>query len=619
MYTLTLGPHAANFNDVVKAISSELRQLDSRVDLEVGGTSIRLIAFPICVTGDMLQQNVHAGVPGPTGEMSCRFCLATAKDRADMRFDFIAHGRYPLKDEIVRKKMNSTRTQAAAEKLRRNYDLSIDKSPILQFSPAVNITTFFPTNAAHSELKSSGCMMMETFLAMMTPAGQREYCQIFLHFPVPSGWTAIQAPLHHLKSFQIQEYEKVSIINPILLRLYLEPHWILDKVRRALAIVFLSKDVNPSDADINFIIKAFALIAKSNCLLTKQIAGASNKDRVYAAVIQGRETYQKLLSALIMGTGVRNADAARVNMSREGTPAVIPGRERKTFKHSKELERKTGWPNIHIGLHYRKVVEEYGCAGNVTVLTGENKHRVYKDLVTRTNKKNVEKTLLRQESLRLTLALVLDGAFPEKPRLKEKLTEASVLCPTSIKTFYSSEMEKDEEKMDSAWIRDDGHIDPCARVALTSTQGTRRLGVENAKISYINKTFISELQNAYKRRRRTAIKHGDFVELVDGNYGMIFTVFTHTGAKTACIFLAIVSFEEVRRDVLLEVLILRRKAGGRIIVGMPMVASGALYTIPIQGPAHSLKRRAWELKDEPELRIQEEDEWLYQKWTVDFM
>ncbi|KAI5301821.1 hypothetical protein KEM56_001321 [Ascosphaera pollenicola] len=199
--------------------------------------------------------------------------------------------------------------------------------------------------------------------------------------------------------------------------------------------------------------------------------------------------------------------------------------------------------------------------------------------------------------------------------------------------------------MDSAWMGDDDHIDPRARVALISTQGMRRLGVENAKMSYINKTFISELRNAYsqypsvtksmsagrlifyekvtfgtpERRRRTAIKQGDFVELVDGNYGMISTVFTHTGAETACIFLAIVPFEEVRRDVLLEVPILRRKAGGRIIVGMPMVASGALYTIPIQGPAHSLKRRAWELKNEPELGIQEEDKWLYQKWTVDFM
>ncbi|EFR03711.1 hypothetical protein MGYG_06708 [Nannizzia gypsea CBS 118893] len=99
-------------------------------------------------------------------------------------------------------------------------------------------------------------------------------------------------------------------------------------------------------------------------------------------------------------------------------PVVI-----ETVSHrAKGIQAIKNRPNIHIGIHYLDQIKEYGVANNYSVLVGEDKHRDYKNLIYRTNHRDIEKVLLLQESFKRTLQLILQGAFSEEePRITTQL------------------------------------------------------------------------------------------------------------------------------------------------------------------------------------------------------
>ena len=62
--------------------------------------------------------------------------------------------------------------------------------------------------------------------------------------------------------------------------------------------------------------------------------------------------------------------------------------------------------------------------------------RIYKNHVQRTNKREVEKTLLQQESFRRTLILLLDGAFAgDEPKLSSDIQIMYAQCPLVFQKY----------------------------------------------------------------------------------------------------------------------------------------------------------------------------------------
>jgi hypothetical protein len=61
-------------------------------------------------------------------------------------------------------------------------------------------------------------------------------------------------------------------------------------------------------------------------------------------------------------------------------PAIPVVKSIKTAKDEKkaraiQYNKDAKKPNVHIGLHYGQVAEEYGLPANINVLIGEDKHR----------------------------------------------------------------------------------------------------------------------------------------------------------------------------------------------------------------------------------------------------
>ena len=67
--------------------------------------------------------------------------------------------------------------------------------------------------------------------------------------------------------------------------------------------------------------------------------------------------------------------------------------------------------------------------------------RIYKNHVQRTNKREVEKTLLQQESFRRTLILLLDGAFADdEPKLSSDIQFMYAQCPLVFQKYLHTSM-----------------------------------------------------------------------------------------------------------------------------------------------------------------------------------
>ncbi|PMD37434.1 hypothetical protein L207DRAFT_531721 [Hyaloscypha variabilis F] len=93
MFSLTLGPHASSFADVISGVSG-LKDLDKGVELEVEGETRNICAYISNFIGDMPAQNTASGIKSQNATMGCRSCLIDELHRGDLNWDVILKGRY---------------------------------------------------------------------------------------------------------------------------------------------------------------------------------------------------------------------------------------------------------------------------------------------------------------------------------------------------------------------------------------------------------------------------------------------------------------------------------------------------------------------------------------------
>src|ERR1700712_858531 len=134
--------------------------------------------------------------------------------------------------------------------------------------------------------------------------------------------------------------------------------------------------------------------------------------------------------------------------------------------------------NLHTGVHYFPFSHAYAdipsiklfCESGTPVqahgLAGEEKHRYFKKVIYTTNHRNVEMVLLRKESIRQTLRLLIASGFREDKDaaitqcLQELHLEipslfASLLPRSEQEAFKEKGRDKDDEDEDFEGIEDD--------------------------------------------------------------------------------------------------------------------------------------------------------------------
>ena len=283
--------------------------------------------------------------------------------------------------------MNSLiKTRAAA--YGREHGLDTEDSPLVSISPALDIIMSCPSDPAHSEYggisKQLHVLLMS---AILTPEAQKGYSDALRGFKFPPGWGRLQSLVHHLGSYGLQEHARWAIIIPALLRCWLKDNHIQPLFLNAVSQVFNSF---VSNSKVDIIVTCFASIAKSTTLLMSDRLTAEDRAGFSTTVKNARLLFQNLLEtaaqASISNSQSRSATPNRVEAAiHSAVPLADSGENARVTNKSLEYRQDKGRPNVHIGLHYDAVIEEYGLPTQCNVLIGEDKHRYFKKIVYQTN------------------------------------------------------------------------------------------------------------------------------------------------------------------------------------------------------------------------------------------
>lgn len=371
VFTLSLGPHGADLNDVVEAFHRPLQQLDGATDLEVNGITTTIWAFAITLLGDMPQQADNAGFLRHTANMGCRTCFCPKDQRADLDFDIIDNGRYHW-ETIEQRRYAEGIDKAACKIFVRETGVRLDPSPITKLCPALDLVQSRAYDAPHSEWRGLG-RVLQGFLmtTILTKRGAIAYLKMFQEFQFPPGWKRIQSPAHYIWSWSLSEAGRATILTPLILRSKATIGWFrlpyLQAAERIMPI---------RTTPLQAIVRAFGLIALSNTLVGSQ--RYTEPGSLHQHVLDARRAYQELItcaSPAAEGFGNRVDDENSESSDDDDDDEAILDKGRKPKPLGSKFVKLLKLPNVHAGLHLAENAREYATVMNSNVLAGELKHK----------------------------------------------------------------------------------------------------------------------------------------------------------------------------------------------------------------------------------------------------
>jgi hypothetical protein len=424
-FILTLGPHASDIGDVMNGIK-DLKTLDKGTEMIINGERQWVCPFIHIYTGDMQQQNANAGILAPSATQSCRYCLVPAAQRKDLDYDIVANGRYHHHMKAFREHYRGILTKTDYEKLCSKHSMKVNDSPLALITPAIDRTRGTPMDPPHLNDNGIGKRSQTILItAVLTAKGQKEYVKQLQCFPFPNGWNRLQSPLHHLKSWSLQECARGTTVTPMLLRSWLRASHIKEEFLKAVRDVYKEdiaasstataeeEQTNMEQVAVDQITRSYALIAQCSAVCMECFIPTGKQHTFHATVISSRRAFQMLCQAAAEALenkprqGASRASSLQPpqDTSRAGTPRptplphnepsraptasparstaseAIPDADKqgqlapRKPKGAADFRRWMGLPNTHQGVHWRQVADWFATPRNINVLSGKDKHR----------------------------------------------------------------------------------------------------------------------------------------------------------------------------------------------------------------------------------------------------
>lgn len=153
-------------------------------------------------------------------------------------------------------------------------------------TPALDIIKSRLADAAHSEYAGMARRCQTLLIeAILTPASAKMYAAELRRFPFPLGWGRLQSPIHHLKSWRMQEAGRTAIITPMLLRCWIRDGHIRDLFLRAVKYVF---GLGSRKEALEQIIRFYAKMAKSTSVILSTNVSPENWGSMNDIILEGR-------------------------------------------------------------------------------------------------------------------------------------------------------------------------------------------------------------------------------------------------------------------------------------------------------------------------------------------
>ena len=213
-------------------------------------------------------------------------------------------------------------------------------------------------------------------------------------------------------------------------------------------------------------------------------------------------------------------------------------------------------PNFHIGMHFERVMQEYGVFWNVNVLLGEDKHRFLKKAVLSTNHRKPERQLLVKAAILFTVVALLNGSFRHTdPEITLQMIRLKRNCPALLENllFHGDRSQTDDqESTNNCLLESHSYLKTTVRGKLklsyvqnqvlptritNSTELRFRQLMQTAMTGYGlngvqwgNKPLYWYEQCPFTVRstgKRFSLHIGDFLRLRSGTYAQLRQIYTH--------------------------------------------------------------------------------------------
>ncbi|KAI1811386.1 hypothetical protein GGS20DRAFT_588590 [Poronia punctata] len=453
---VTLGPHGSNDDDVWKQIGHSLRGVENGLEVDLHGQPAFIYGHVLFLSGDFPQQQENSGFRRPTAKQGCRMCDVTLTDRGNLDFDLTSGRHHRHHHEIMRQRasMNLKPNKAQKERVANMFGLAMDTPMLFNIIPALDVIRTRPADVAHSELGGITKMIHLLIIdQVLTPTGNTAYAKVMRLFPLHPGWPRIQSP-HHVLQYSLTEHGRWAVVAPILFRTWLKANsnYVKLSFRRAIKEVFargIRRGEFGEDPDeIDILVKILVSNVSTVILLTTDNLPVQYRDtgRFNEQVKQSRRLFQLFCEATSTAVSRRSQSrsaepvgsmlptVASGTEAIESGPAAVSaaiaiqsveeiedpqvGLEPVEMTTAKSTKYKL-WmsrPNVHIGLHYQEVLEEYGLPSLPNVIVFEIKHKLWKKMVYTTNHRAPEKDLFAWENVAQTLRFVLLNSFADTDR-----------------------------------------------------------------------------------------------------------------------------------------------------------------------------------------------------------
>lgn len=271
-FVLSFVPFGGEFDDVMKPIVDEIKNLERGILITINGQKLWLTAALGVVTADLPQGNDLASTKRHGGNKGCRSCLVPKEQLTDSSFDIKLNARYHhITDEKI-EELNTLVQESASQKTISKYCTKhgLRKHPSILDQLTWNRHLQVPQDAYHA-VAGKIQRLMECTFSLLKPDGEVAFINYWKNLETPAGWYKLPNPIKHRNSFMFSDCLRLAMIMPFLLQRSLKALHIKDleltSLQKRLVDSTKSRPKMPSPIQIvNAIISCWVTIAKASHL-----------------------------------------------------------------------------------------------------------------------------------------------------------------------------------------------------------------------------------------------------------------------------------------------------------------------------------------------------------------
>jgi hypothetical protein len=215
-FVLMLGPFGGNDSDIAQCLEDETVPLGRgiRTTIVSSDGSIHtnvLTAFPLCMSGDMPQQNHNVGTMSPAANFNCRYCFTG--ERGNLRLDVRVEGRYQAAHSHLRDQLDMVAGKRNKTQVFSRCGINETEGPIFaKCFPCLDIFNGYPNDPFHCELRLAKYFQEALVHGLLSEEGQEVYGEVWNQIDVPYGWSV---PLLEVSPIPVQggtrKYTEISV------------------------------------------------------------------------------------------------------------------------------------------------------------------------------------------------------------------------------------------------------------------------------------------------------------------------------------------------------------------------------------------------------------------------